>query len=220
LRKRTDRDEAVTQAETVSAVGVNEQLQRELTQIKSEFENEASSPNITNLTEPAPTLNENERGTEKVKQPRRTPAKTALEYHKGKQEDSIGGIRKVRIILRNVNPDKLLQSIAQDPVSAYKAGPSDGVAPIMQVSTKKDFMQQIISNCPEDAFQKFRTELNILDEESRSFGFRRMEMKNGMWLLKGMKSRRFIMCAFWFGKGSNTECSCLSLPDEGCCMDG
>ncbi|PMD54536.1 uncharacterized protein K444DRAFT_617884 [Hyaloscypha bicolor E] len=159
-------------------------------QIKAEFEPEAGSPKISDITEPAQKQNENEGGAKTAKQPRRTPAKTAFEYHKRKQEDSIGGIRKVRKTVRNVDPEKLLHSIShQDPVTAYNAGPSNGAAPAMAVSTKKAFFQEILSSCKDkDAFQKFKTDLNILDEESRSFGFKRMQMKNGMWQLKGMKS--------------------------------
>jgi len=160
-------------------------------QIQPDFEHQSSGLKISDLTEPAQKPNENEGGTaEKQKQPRRTPAKTALEYHKRKQEDAIGGVRKVRKIILNVSPGKLLQNIAQDPVAAYNSGPSNGVAPVMQVSTKKGFMDEILSKCPKEDFQKFKTELNILDEESRSFGFKRMEMKNGMWMLKGMNSCR------------------------------
>lgn len=148
-------------------------------QIKSEFELEAPALSVSHLTEPAQKSNENESGAEKPKQPRRAPVKNPLEYHKRQQEDSAGGIRKVRKIFRHTNPEELLHSIGQDPVSAYNAGPSSGEAPIMQVSTKKDFMREMLSKFPKEDFQKFKTELGILDEESRSFGFRRMEMKNG-----------------------------------------
>jgi hypothetical protein len=93
-----------------------------------------------------------------------------------------------------VDLEKLLHRIShQDPVTAYNAGPSNGAAPVIAVSTKKDFFQEIRSSCKDkDAFQKLNIDLNILDEDSRSFGFRRMKMKNGMWQLKGMKSRRLF----------------------------
>lgn len=166
-----------------------------MTEIKSEFESKVVDFESADLTEPAQSPVESDGKTQKSKQPRRKPAKTPREYHQRRLQDSTGGIRKVRKIVLNVNPEKLLNSIThQDQVSAYNAGPSNGTSPHMTVSTKKDFMQQILSSCPKDsdAFQKFKTELNILDEESRSFGFKRMEMKNGMWLLKGMKSRMLI----------------------------
>jgi hypothetical protein len=183
--------------------------------IKDEFEPEAAS------SEQTWKQSGGEGRTEKPKKARRAPAKTAREYHQRKHQDSTSGIRKVRKIIRNTNPEKLLKSIAhQDQVSAYNAGPSNGTAPVMAVTTKKDFMQQILSSCPEDAFQKFKTELNILDEESRSFGFKRMEMKNGMWMLKGMKSRRSYYILALFLRQPNLEFSCLSLSDEGCCLDG
>jgi hypothetical protein len=170
-------------------------------QIKAEFEPEAGSPKISDITGPAQKQNENEGGAKTAKQPRRTPAKTAFEYHKRKQEDSIGGIRKVRKTVRNVDPEKLLRSISHhDPVTAYNAGPSNGAAPAMAVSTKKAFFQEILSSSKDkDAFQKFKTDLNILDEESRSFGFKRMQMKNGMWQLKGMKSRKLFGLFLQFG---------------------
>jgi hypothetical protein len=163
-----------------------------MTEIKSEFESKVFDFKSADLTEPTQEPDESGGKIEKPKQPRRKPAKTAREYHQRRLQDSTGGIRKVRKFVLNINPEKLLNSIThQDQVSAYNAGPSNGVSPPMTVSTKKDFMQQILSSYPKDSdtFQKFKTELNILDEESRSFGFRRMEMKNGMWLLKGMKSR-------------------------------
>jgi len=191
-------------------------------QIKAGFEPEAGSPKISDITEPAQKRNEKEGGAKPPKQPRRAPAKTALEYHKRKQEDSIGGIRKVRKTVRNVDPEKLLHRIShQDPVTAYNAGPSNGAAPVMAVSTKKDFFQEIRSSCKDkDAFQKFKIDLNILDEDSRSFGFKRMQMKNGMWQLKGMKSRKlfWIVSSIW--KQPDLNFSCLSLPDERRCLDG
>jgi hypothetical protein len=191
-------------------------------QMKAEFDPEAGRPKISDITEPAQKQNENEGGAKTPKQPRRTPAKTAFEYHKRKQEDSIGGIRKVRKTVRNVDPEKLLHSIShQDPVTAYNAGPGNGAAPVMAVSTKKAFFQEILSSCKDkDAFQKFKTDVNILDEESRSFGFKRMQMKNGMWQLKGMKSRKlfWIVLSIWKQPGLNF--SCLSLPDERRCLDG
>jgi hypothetical protein len=197
-----------------------------MSEIKSELEPEANSSERSDLPEQAQKLtsNENQGRIKKPKQPRRAPAKTARDYHQRKQQDSTSGIRKFRKIIRNINPEKLLNSIAhQDPVSAYNAGPSNGVAPIMTVSTKKDFMQQmrqILSAYPETDFQKFKIELAILDEDSRSFGFKRMEMKNGMWMLKGMKSRKPCHICLRIEAKSNIECSCLSLPDEGCCLDG
>jgi hypothetical protein len=166
-----------------------------MTKIKSEFESQIVDFESGNLTEPAQNPDESDSKIQKPRQPRRKPAKTPREYHQRRLQDSTGGIRKVRKIVLNVNPDQLLNSIThQDQVSAYNAGPSNGVSPSMTVSTKKDFMQQILSSYPKDSdvFQKFKTELNILDEDSRSFGFKRMEMKNGMWLLKGMKSRMLI----------------------------
>jgi len=191
-------------------------------QIKAEFEPEAGCPKISDITAPAQKQNENEGGEKTPKQPRRTPAKTAHEYHKRKQEDSIGGIRKVRKTVRNVDLEKLLHRIShQDPVTAYNAGPSNGAAPAIAVSTKKDFFQEIRSSCKdEDAFQKFKIDLDILDEDSRSFGFKRMQMKNGMWQLKGMKSCKlyWIVPSIW--KQPDLNFSCLSLPDERRCLDG
>jgi hypothetical protein len=166
-----------------------------MTELKSKFESKAVDFESAELTEPAQNPDESGSKIQKPKQPRRKPAKTAREYHQRRLQDSTDGIRKFRKIGFNINPEKLLNSIThQDQVSAYNAGPSNGVSPPMTVSTKKDFMQQILSSYPKDsdAFQKFKTELSILDEESRSFGFKRMEMKNGMWLLKGMKSRMLI----------------------------
>ncbi|KAE9380352.1 hypothetical protein N431DRAFT_361945 [Stipitochalara longipes BDJ] len=151
------------------------------------FASEAGSSGCQSQIHEVDKLNQVE--PETPKQPRRKPAKTAREYHRRKQEDFSGGVRKVRKVIRKINPEKLLNSLSHhDLVSAYNAGPSNGVAPIITTSTKKDFMQQILTKCPEADLQKFRTELNILDEESRSFGLKRMEMRNGMWKLKGMKS--------------------------------
>jgi hypothetical protein len=145
------------------------------------------SPHLTDNTDEA---KEDELVPEEAKKPRRKPTKTPREYHQRKQQDSAAGIRKARKIDRQIDSKKFLQSLAKhDQVSAYNSGPNTGAAPIMVASTKKSFMQEILAQCPENDWQKFRTELNILDEESRSFGFRRMEMKNGMWMLKGMKSR-------------------------------
>jgi hypothetical protein len=177
-------------------VGVKTEAMSDImTEIKSEFESQVVDFESGNLTELAQNPDESGGKVQKPKQPRRKPAKTPREYHQRKLQDSIGGIRKARKIVLDVSPEKLLDSIThQDQVFAYNAGPTSGVSPPMTVSTKKDFMQQILSSYPKDldAFQKFKTELNILDEESRSFGFKRMEMKNGMWLLKGMKSRMLI----------------------------
>ena len=62
---------------------------------------------------------------------------------------------------------------------------------MMTVSTKRDFMKEIIDKCPKVDLQKFKTELSILDEAARSLGFRRVKMTNGMWLVTGMKTRKF-----------------------------
>ena len=169
-----------------------------MTEIKSAFEFNVVDSKTADLIEPAQKPDESGGKIKNPKQPRREPAKTPREYHQRRLQDSTGGLRKVRKITRNINPEKLLNSIThQDQVSAYNAGPSKGASPTMTVSTKKDFMQQILSTFPKDSdtFQKFKAELNILDEESRSFGFKRLQMKNGMWLLKGMKSRMLFMCS-------------------------
>jgi hypothetical protein len=162
-----------------------------------------SEPGKSETSDPAPLslelLVDEEGKKEKPKKPRRVPAKTAREYHQRKQQDStVSGQKGIRLRLRlantrrTANPEKLLHSISHyDFVSTYNAGPSNGAGPTLKVTSKKDFMQEILSSCPEVDLQKFRTELSILGENSRSFGFRRMEMKNGMWLLKGMKSCKF-----------------------------
>ncbi len=114
-----------------------------MTEIKSEFESKIVNFESTDLTERGQTPDENGGQIQKPKQPRRKPVKNPREYHQRMLQVSIRGIRKVRKIALNVNPEKLLNSIThQDQVSAYNAGPSNGVSPPMTVTTKKDFMQQ------------------------------------------------------------------------------
>jgi hypothetical protein len=159
---------------------------------KSEFESEAvGSPN-SRLIAPAQ-MSKHEGSTIEPKQTRNISApKTAREYHQRKHHDPKNGIRKAKKIIRSLAPERLLHSMAhQDLVSAYNAGPSDGAAPMMTVSTKRDFMKEIIDKCPKVDLQKFKTELSILDEAARSLGFRRVKMTNGMWLVTGMKTRKF-----------------------------
>lgn len=157
----------------------------------SEVKPQADPFRIPNTTKKLDEPNYNEIMPKEPKKQRPKPAKTAREYHHRKQQELSGGIQKARKINRTIDPSKLLRSLVHhDQVSAYYAGPSSGTAPKLTVSTKRDFFQQLLSGCPEADLPKFRRQRDILDEESKSFGFRRVEMKNGMWLLKGMKSRK------------------------------
>jgi hypothetical protein len=134
--------------------------------------------------------------TQKPRNKRRSPAKTAEEAHRRRYEKrklppqssmGVGGVGK----RSRMNNASLFNNLTnQDVFAAYDSGPDHGEAPEITATTKKKQLDQLLENSAQYDMHKCKTNKHTLSEASRRFGFKQMSVEKGRWLLRGMNTCR------------------------------